>query len=87
MICQKFACYTLIVIFTGASHCANMYSAKDNDPEGLDEARAEVHSVITQWLTTTDSEDSDDDNSSALQISWSFVIDSLFFIVVAILIK
>jgi len=64
-----------------------MYSAKDNDPEGLDEARAEVHSVITQWLTTTTSEDSDDDNSSALQISWSFVIDSLFFIVVAILIK
>lgn len=65
-----------------------MYAAKDNDPEGLDEARAEVHSIISQWLSSTTSEDTDDDdNSSALQISWSFVIDSLLFIVVAILIK
>lgn len=88
MLRQHMSIVTLIVILIiGASHCANMYSAKDNDPEGLDEARAEIHSIIGQWLTSSDSEDSDDDNSSALQVSWSFVIDSLLFIVVAILIK
>lgn len=55
----------MIIIFylLGVAHCANMYEASSNDPEGLTAARKEIDLLIGQWLGLITA-----DNSSAKKI-------------------
>jgi hypothetical protein len=43
--------FIILIIFTGAAHCADMYPDVPDDPEPVRKARAIVRENIDKWLT------------------------------------
>ena len=37
-------------VFTGTSHCADMYSNKNSDPPQLIAARAKIGQIVDKWI-------------------------------------
>ena len=38
------------ILIPGTAHCANMYPARDEDPQQLKNARIEIGNLIKEWL-------------------------------------
>ncbi|CAB3406149.1 unnamed protein product [Caenorhabditis bovis] len=66
-------------LIDGTAHCADMYPARDSDPQSLKDARIRIHDHLAQWLSDAQKLRQNSSSFVSFFLTASIMLFSMFF--------